>query len=66
MVLGTAFGFILLNILLWVTGQGSQQVVLCLLLTALVTGTYLVSVREHIVNSIRGHHWRELFLQLDG
>ena len=65
-VLGAAFGFILLNTLLWVTGQGTQQVVLCLLLTALVTGTYVVNVREHIVSSIRTRQWRELFLQLAG
>ena len=65
-VLGAAFGFILLNTLLWVTGQGAQQVGLCLLLTALVTGTYLVNVREHIISSIRARQWRKLFLQLAG
>ena len=65
-VLGAAVGFILLNTLLWVTGQGAQQVGLCLLVTALVTGTYLVTVREHIVSSIRARQWRKLFLQLDG
>ena len=65
-VLGAAFGFILLNTLLWVTGQGAQQVGLCLLLTALVTGTYVVNVREHIITSIRARQWRELFLQLAG
>lgn len=65
-VLGAAVGFILLNTLLWVTGQGAQQVGLCLLLTALVTGTYVVNVRKHIFSSIRARQWRELFLQLDG
>ena len=65
-VLGAAFGFILLNTLLWVTGQGAQQVGLCLLLTALVTGTYLFYVREHIVSSIKARQWRKLFLQLAG
>ncbi len=65
-VLGTALGFILLNTLLWVTGQGAQQVGLCLLLTAIVTGTYLVNVREHVISSIRARHWRKLFLQLAG
>lgn len=65
-VLGTAFGFVLLNTLLWVTGQGAQQVGLCLLLTALVTGTYVVNVRKHIVSSIRARQWRKLFRQLAG
>jgi len=65
-VLGAALGFILLNILLWVTGQGAQQVGLCLLLTVLVTGTYVLNVREHIVSSIKARRWRELFLELAG
>ncbi len=61
-VLGAAVGFILLNTLLWVTGQGAQQVGLCLLLTFLVTVTYVVNVREHIISSIRARQWRKLFL----
>ena len=65
-VLGAALGFILLNILLWVTGQGAQQVGLCLLLTALVTGTYLLNVREHIFSSIKARQWRQLFSDLAG
>ncbi len=65
-VLGAAFGFILLNILLWVTGQGAEQVSLCLLITLLVTGTYVLNVREHILSSIKARQWRELFLELAG
>lgn len=65
-VLGAAFGFIMLNRLLWVTGQGAQQVGLCLLLTGVVTGTYLINVREHIISSIKARQWRELFLELAG
>jgi len=65
-VLGAAFGFIMLNVLLWATGQGAQQVGLCLLLTLLVTGTYLVNVRGHIVSSIKTRQWRELFSELAG
>ena len=65
-VLGAAFGFTMLNVMLWVTGQGAQQVGLCLLLTALVTGTYLVNVRGHIISSIKARQWRELFLELAG
>lgn len=65
-VLGAAFGFAMLNALLVVTGQDAQQVGLCLLLTALVTATYLVSVRAHIITSIKARQWRELFLELTG
>ncbi len=65
-VLGAALGFIMLNTLLWVTGQGAQQVGLCLLLTVLVTGTYVLNVREHIVSSIKARRWRQLFLDLAG
>ena len=65
-VLGAAVGFVMLNVLLWATGQGAQQVILCLLLTVLVTGTYLVNEREHIVSSIKKRQWRALFLKLAG
>ena len=65
-VLGAAFGFVLLNVLLWVIGQGAQQVGLCLLLTVLVTGTYLINIREHVVSSIKTRQWRELFLDMAG
>ena len=65
-VLGAAFGFILLNTLLWVTGQGAEQVGLCLLLTLLVTGTYVLNVRDHILTSIKARRWRQLFLDLAG
>ena len=65
-VLGAALGFILLNILLWLTGQGAQQVGLCLLLTALVTATYMLNERQHIAGSIKARRWRKLFLDLAG
>ena len=65
-VLGAAFGFILLNTLVWVTGQGAEQVGLCLLLTLLVTGTYVLNVRDHIFASINARRWRQLFLGLAG
>ncbi len=65
-VLGAAFGFVLLNTLLWVTGQGAQQVGLCLLLTLLVTGTYLLNVRDQILSNIKARQWRALFLELAG
>ena len=65
-VLGAALGFILLNTLLWVTGQGAEQVGLCLLLTLVVTGTYVLNVRDHIFTSIKARRWRQLFLDLAG
>ena len=65
-VLGAAFGFILLDILLWVTGQGAEQVGLCLLLTLLVTGTYVLNVRGQILSNIKARPWRALFLELAG
>ncbi|NQW24157.1 MAG: glycerol-3-phosphate acyltransferase [SAR202 cluster bacterium] len=65
-VLGAAFGFAVLNALLWVTGQDAKMTALCLLLTALVTGTYLISVRRHIVSSIKTRQWRALFMELAG
>ena len=63
-VLGAAFGFILLNSLLLATEQGADQVALCGSLTLVVTATYLISAREHITNSIKGRQWRQLFTGL--
>ncbi len=65
-VLGAAFGFILLNTMLWITGQGAQQLGLCLLLTFLVTATYLLNERDHISTSIKARQWKKLFLDLAG
>ena len=63
-VLGAAFGFIMLNCLLIVTQQSTDQVALCISLTVLVTATYMVSIREHIGTSIKARQWRELFTGL--
>jgi len=65
-VLSATFGFMLLNILLWVTGQGAEQVGLCLLLTLLVTGTYVLNVWDQILSNIKARQWRALFLELAG
>lgn len=65
-VLGAAFGFLLLNSLLVATNPGSHLLGLCIFLTLLVTATYLVSVRWHIVTSIRARQWRQLFTDLTG
>ncbi|PKB79847.1 MAG: hypothetical protein BZY88_11440 [SAR202 cluster bacterium Io17-Chloro-G9] len=61
-VLGSAFGFVLLNSLLVATGQGPQMVAICILLTVLVTATYLFAIREHVTVSVRSRQWRHLFL----
>ena len=63
-VLGAAFGFILLNSLLLATDQSTDQVALCGGLTVVVTSTYVISVRVHIINSIRARQWRQLFTGL--
>ncbi len=63
-VLGAAFGFILLNSLLVVTEQSASQVILCVGLAVVVTGTYLMNAREHITNSIKERQWRQLFTGL--
>ena len=63
-VLGAAFGFILLNTLLVVTEQSAGQVGLCAFLTLVVTVTYALSVREHITSSIKARQWRQLFTGL--
>ena len=63
-VLGAAFGFILLNSLLVATEQSADQVALCGGLTLAVTGTYVISARQHITNSIRHRQWRKLFTGL--
>ena len=63
-VLGVAFGFLMLNTLLVVTGQDPEQIALCIFLTMVVTVTYLVSTWNHVVDSIKGHRWKELFTGL--
>jgi glycerol-3-phosphate acyltransferase PlsY len=63
-VLGVAFGFIMLNTLLLVTGQDPEQVALCIFLTLVVTVTYLISTWGHVTDSIKGRRWKELFTGL--
>ena len=60
-VLGAAFGFLLVNSLMLATDQSAGQVALCGGLTLVSTGTYVISAREHITNSIRHRRWRQLF-----
>ena len=60
-VLGAAVGFVLLNVLTVMTGQGWSQILLCLLLTLLVTATYLGRSWQQTVAATRQGRWRELF-----
>ena len=64
LVIGVAFGFIILNMLLMVTRQDPELVALCVFLTLVVTATYLISTRGHVVQSIKGRRWKELFTGL--
>ena len=63
-VLGVAFGFLMLNTLLFFTDHDPQKIALCIFLTVVVTVTYLVSVRAHIIKSVKSRQWKELFTQL--
>ena len=63
-VLGVAFGFLMLNILLLVSDRNPEQVALCIFLTLIVSVTYLVSIWSHVVQSIKDHRWKELFTVL--
>ena len=64
-VLGAAFGFVIWNMLLIWTGDDQERMVLCVFLTSVVTVTYLVSVRDHVFQSIKGRRWRYLFINLE-
>ncbi len=63
-VLGVAFGFVMLNTMLFFTAHGPRHISLCLFLTVVVTTTYLISIRAHIVGCIKSRRWKELFTEL--
>ena len=42
------------------------RIVSCLLVTLLVTGTYVLNVRDQILSNIVARQWRALFLELAG
>jgi hypothetical protein len=60
-VTGAAVGFVFLNVMLAVTGQGAAQIALCASLTLMVVVTYTVSIREQINSSVKTRQWRGLF-----
>jgi len=61
-VLGAAVGFVLLNVLTVVSGQGWLQVIICLLLTFVVTATYLGRSWQQTVTALRQRRLQDLFL----
>ena len=60
-VLGAALGFVLINVLTVITGQGRVQILVCLLLTLVVTATYLSRSWRQSVAAIRQRRWLALF-----
>ena len=60
LVLGAALGFILLNSFTVATGQGWLQVFVCLLLTFVVTATYLGRSWQQTVSALRQGRWLDL------
>ncbi len=57
---GIVAGFVLLDALVYVTGQDAYTVALCLLLTAIVGATYAVGQRALIAQAISSHRWLDL------
>ena len=62
---GATFGIVLLNVLIVATGQEADQIALCLILTAVVTATYLVSIRHQILSAVKSRNLRDLFPDTD-
>lgn len=60
-VIGATLGFAMLNVLIVVTGQGTLQMVVCLLLTLVVTATYLGRSWDEAVAAVRQRRWMALF-----
>ena len=61
LVMGATLGFILINLLTVITGQGWTQVLLCLLLTFVVTATYLGRSWQQSLSAARQRRWLDLF-----
>ena len=61
LVLGAAVGFTVLNLLVVATGQGWLQVLICMLVTFIVTATYFGRSWRESMAAARGGRWRQLF-----
>lgn len=63
-VVGGGVGFVVLNVLTIVTGQSTQVVVVCLVLSALVAGTHFAATWRQYVEAARTRDWtRVLFVE---
>ena len=60
-VIGAVLGFAVLNTLVIATGQGPAQIAVCLLMTVLVSSTYVVSLRKQLSLAVKRRDWRGLF-----
>jgi len=60
-VIGAVLGFAILNTLVIATGQGPAQMAVCLLMTVLVSTTYVISLRKQLSSAIRRRDWKGLF-----
>ena len=59
-VVGVGVGLIVVNVLVFTASQGIGQAVLCLLLSILVVGAYIVGTWRQIVNAIKTRQFRGL------
>ncbi len=59
-IIGVGVGLIVVNILAFTTSQSTGQAALCLLLSILVVGTYIVGNRGQIVTAIKTRQFRGL------
>lgn len=64
-VLSVGFGFVIWNLILLVTGDDLHQKGLCVFLTLVVTATYLVSMKDHLIRSIKDRDWKGMFTGLE-
>ncbi len=61
MIIGVGIGFLVVNALAVVTGQSIALVALCVILTAMVVGTYLVCTWGQIYEAIRNRRLPGIF-----
>ena len=60
-VIGATMGFAMLNVLIVVTGQGTVQIALCVLITLVVAATYLGRSWDDTVAAVQQRRWMALF-----
>ena len=60
-IIGVGVGLIVVNVLAFTTSQSIGQAALCLFLSVLVVGTYVVGTWGQIVNAVKTRQFRGLF-----